>query len=111
MVDELYVSPASKRAIWKSLQIIDEIIGIMGKPPKRIFVEMIRENQKTSRSVTRKDRLMELYKNIEEEAQLYDVLGKTENDKLRNDKLYLYYAQLGKCAYTGEEIELDKFEN
>ena len=111
MVDELYVSPASKRAIWKSLQIIDEIIGIMGKPPKRIFVEMIRENQKTSRSVTRKDRLMELYKNIEEEAQLYDVLGKTENDKLRNDKLYLYYTQLGKCAYTGEEIELDKFEN
>ena len=36
----------------------------------------------------------------------------TDNDALRSDKLYLYYTQLGRCAYTGRRIEIDElFDN
>ena len=112
MVDDLYVSPAVKRQIWKALQVTDEIMGAMGKAPKRIFVEMARERAEKKRSVTRKDRLKELYKSIKDEKVLYDKLCDTDNDALRSDKLYLYYTQLGRCAYTGRRIEIDElFDN
>lgn len=111
IVNDLYVSPAVKRQIWKALQVTDEIMHAMGKPPKRVFVEMAREEGEKKRSVTRKDRLIELYKSIKDEKALYDKLLKTDNDALRSDKLYLYYTQLGKCAYTGEKIEIDELIN
>ncbi len=112
MVDDLYVSPAVKRQIWKALQVTDEVMGAMGKAPKRIFVEMARESAEKKRSVTRKDRLKELYKSIKDEKVLYDKLCDTDNDALRSDKLYLYYTQLGRCAYTGRRIEIDElFDN
>ncbi len=111
LVNDLYVSPAVKRQIWKALQVTDEIMHAMGKPPKRVFVEMAREEGEKKRSVTRKDRLIELYKSIKDEKALYDKLLKTDNDALRSDKLYLYYTQLGKCAYTGKKIEIDELMN
>ena len=57
---------------------------------------------------------MELYKNCKKEAEKFcphfDALSKKLSDedesKLRRDKLYFYYIQLGKCMYTGEEISL-----
>ncbi len=112
MVQDLYVSPAVKRQIWKALQVIDEITGAMGHAPKRIFVEMAREHSDNTRSVTRKDRLLDLYRNIKEEQTLYTQLKGEGNDRLRNDKLYLYYTQMGHCAYTNREIDLDElFDN
>lgn len=109
IVENLYVSPAVKRQIWKSVQVIKEIKKIMGKPPKRIFVEMAREKQESKRSITRKDKLMALYNNIKkEQSELFIQLQNTTNNKLRRDKLYLYYTQMGKCAYTGKDIPLDE---
>ncbi|WP_405289331.1 type II CRISPR RNA-guided endonuclease Cas9, partial [Methanobrevibacter sp.] len=107
MVEELYVSPATKRQIWKALQVLDEISKAMGHAPKRIFVEMAKEHQESKRSVTRKDELTELYKSIKEKKELFEQLKGEENDKLRSDKLYLYYKQLGTCAYTGRKIEIE----
>ncbi|MBQ4529766.1 MAG: type II CRISPR RNA-guided endonuclease Cas9 [Lachnospiraceae bacterium] len=107
MVEELYVSPATKRQIWKALQVLDEISKAMGHAPKRIFVEMAKEHQESKRSVTRKDELTELYKSIKDEKELFEQLKGEENDKLRSDKLYLYYKQLGTCAYTGRKIEIE----
>lgn len=107
MVEELYVSPATKRQIWKALQVLDEISKAMGRTPKRIFVEMAKEHQESKRSVTRKDELTELYKSIKDEKELFEQLKGEENDKLRSDKLYLYYKQLGTCAYTGRKIEIE----
>lgn len=111
MVEELYVSPATKRQIWKALQVLDEIIQVMGHAPKRIFVEMAREHQVSKRSVTRKDELTELYKKIRDEKDLLEQLKGEENDRLRSDKLYLYYKQLGTCAYTGRKIDIEEFAN
>lgn len=109
MVENLYVSPSVKRQIWKALQVLEEITQVMGKAPKRIFVEMAREHQISKRSVTRKDELTSLYKNIKTEKELLEQLKGEANDSLRSDKLYLYYKQLGTCAYTGKKIDIEKF--
>ena len=111
LVEELYVAPATKRQIWKAMQVLQEVTKAMGHAPKRIFVEMTREHMESKRSVTRKDELTELYKSIKDEKELYQQLLGEENDKLRSDKLYLYYKQLGTCAYTGRKISLDEFAN
>lgn len=111
IVNDLYVSPAVKRQIWKALQVTDEVMGAMGRAPKRVFVEMAREQAEKKRSVTRKDRLIELYRSIKDEKSLYEKLLNTDNDALRSDKLYLYYTQLGRCAYTGKKIEIDELIN
>ncbi len=109
-VDELAVSPAVKRGVRRTLAVVKEITKIMGHAPKRIFVEMARgatEEQKNKRTVTRKQQLLARYDACKkEEAQLYAMLSITEEDKLRGDKLYLYYTQLGRCMYSGEPIDL-----
>lgn len=45
-IEDLYVSPAVKRQIWQTLQIVQEIEKVMGEKPKRVFVEMARESRK-----------------------------------------------------------------
>lgn len=109
-VDELAVSPAVKRGVRRTLAVVKEITKIMGHAPKRIFVEMARgatEEQKNKRTVSRKQRLLACYDACKkEEPQLYAMLSITEEDKLRGDKLYLYYTQLGRCMYSGEPIDL-----
>lgn len=107
LIDELYVAPSVKRQIWKAVQVLQEISGAMGGYPKRVFVEMAREKAESKRSITRKDRLMELYRSVKTEKVLYEQLSKTDNDALRSDKLFLYYTQLGKCAYTGRTIAIE----
>ncbi|MCM1088019.1 MAG: type II CRISPR RNA-guided endonuclease Cas9 [Muribaculaceae bacterium] len=108
LVEQLRVSPAVKRQIWQTLQIIRELGKVMGKPAKRIFVEMAREKAESQRTKSRKNMLLDLYKSCkEEERNWIDELGKIEEHQLRSDKLYLYYTQKGRCMYSGEVIRLE----
>ena len=112
-VDSLYVSPAVKRPILQSIKMLNEVVKALGKPPKKIFVEMTRGEQEKKRTISRKDQLLESYKTIKKDAgELYDTLNGLDNDRLRQDKLYLYFTQFGKCMYTGEPIAFDSlFDN
>lgn len=115
MVEELYVSPAIKRAIWRSLLISNEIKKIMGHEPEKIFIEMARGadgiTPKGKRTTSRKDRLIELLKSCkEEEIQLWEELEQTDEGSLRDNRLYLYYTQLGRCMYSNEKIDLKDLE-
>ena len=38
VIDELYVSPSVKRALWKSVQILEEITKAMGHAPKKEYL-------------------------------------------------------------------------
>lgn len=108
-IEQMNISPAVRRQIWQTLQVIREICKVMGESPKRIFVEMAREKAESKRTESRKKKLMDLYKKCrEEERNWADELGKTEESKLRSDKLYLYYTQKGRCMYSGEVIELEE---
>lgn len=70
-VDALYVSPKVKRPILRALLIAKEIEKIQGRPPKKIFVEVARgiDNREERHRDSRKNRLMELYKNCKKEAE------------------------------------------
>lgn len=114
MIEEMYVSPAVKRSIMQTVKIVDEIVDIKKSAPDKIFIEVARdkteENEK-KRTVSRKEKLLELYKSCakENEELLSSLKAKDEGD-LRKDALFLYYTQFGKCMYSGERIELDDLE-
>lgn len=109
IVDDLYVSPAVKRPILQSVKMLQEVVKVMGKPPKKIFVEMTRGEGKIKKEPeSRKDQLTKLYKACKMDCEeIFERLESTDNERLRSDKLYLYYTQFGKCMYTGESINFD----
>lgn len=112
LVKDLYVSPAIKRSIWQTLLIVKEIRKIMGHDPKKVFIEMARgatADQKNARTVSRKDRLLALYKACKDDVREWiSEIEAIPEDKFRSDKLYLYYTQMGRCMYSGEKIDLNK---
>lgn len=89
-----------------------EIQRVLGKSPKRIFVEMTRSDGKKERTVSRKNKLISLYKSLGKEGKEFinEIDGKDENFFNRR-KVYLYYLQMGKCMYSGEVIDLHKLLN
>lgn len=110
LVEPLYCSPAVKRGIWQTLTIVDEINKIMDHPPKKVFVEVAREDGEKKRTVSRRGSLMELYKKCRDEERDYwlkELDAKTDGE-LRKDKLYLYYTQMGRCMYSGDQIVLSQ---
>ena len=110
----MYVSNAVKRPIFRTADIVQEVVKAMGEPPAKIFVEMARggtPEQKGKRTKTRKNQLLELYKQIKSEdtrhlTEKLEEMGVMADNRLQSDRLFLYYLQLGKCAYTGQPIDL-----
>lgn len=116
MIEDMYVSPKVKRPVYQSMKIMQEIVKVKGGAPKKIFVEMTRHDGTkgdAGRTKSRKIQLEELYKKCKEDSgELWKELEKTEDDRFKQDKLYLYYTQMGRCMYSGESIELkDLFNN
>lgn len=114
LVEDLHLSPAVKRSIWQTILLTEEIKKIKGSDPSAIFLEMTRENeneQKKQRNSTkrnaRKEQLIQLYKNCKDCTEDWtNELKNVEDDKLRSKKLYLYYLQDKKSAYSDEIIDL-----
>lgn len=111
-LDDFYLSPSVKRMTWQTMKIVEEIQGVLGKSPKRIFVEMTRSDGKKERTVSRKNKLISLYKSLGKEGKEFvnEIDGKDENFFNRR-KVYLYYLQMGKCMYSEEVIDLHKLLN
>lgn len=119
-VDNLPISPLVKRPVNQSLKIMEEIRRITKKNPDKVFVEVTRENDKKKKNKvtsSRKQELVNLYKkgNLEKEChdfnKLMEELNAKEVSRLRQDKLYLYFKQLGKDMYSGDPIDLDELNN
>lgn len=119
IIDELALSPAVKRAVWQALRIVDEVVHIKKALPSRIFVEVTRSNKtEKKKKDSRQKRLSDLYAAIKKDEVLLSGLKATEFEGLKSDlanyndadlrskKLYLYYTQMGRCAYTGEVIDI-----
>lgn len=109
-VKDLIVSPANKRAIWQTVQITEEIKKVMKCEPKRIFIEMARGGEKEKRrTVSRKARLLELYAACKDDVRDWTKeIENREEREFNSKKLYLYYTQMGRCMYSGEEIDIDE---
>lgn len=109
-VKDLVVSPANKRAIWQTVQITEEIKKVMKCEPERIFIEMARGGEKEKkRTVSRKARLLELYVACKDDVRDWTrEIEDREEREFNSKKLYLYYTQMGRCMYSGEEIDIDE---
>jgi len=106
-VEELYVSPAVKRQIWQTLQVVKELKKVMGGEPKRVFLEVAREKMESGRTVSRKKHLKDLYLSCKsEERNWLAELDRHEEHSYRSDRLFLYYTQKGRCIYCGKPIDL-----
>lgn len=109
-----YGSPSVKRAVWESIKVINELISLNGnKIPDKIFVEVTRgKGKKNDRKDSRKVKLQNLYKDfnkkeIELANGIEERLLNTSEAKLRSEKLFLYFLQCGKCAYSKESIKFE----
>ena len=116
-VKELYVSPMVRRGIWQALQMAEEYISAVGKVPSKIFIEVTRHDEEKGdkgRKHSRKAKILDLYKGLGTDCCEVEELTKQLNradmtdSRLRSERLYLYFLQLGKCAYTGNPIRLDE---
>ena len=111
-LDEMYISNAVKRPVYRALDIVRDVTKAFGAPTK-IFVEMTRggtKDQKGKRTKSRKEQILELYKNCKEDVQILrqqlEEMGDYADNKLQSDKLFLYFMQMGKCMYTGKPIDI-----
>ncbi|MDO4987120.1 MAG: type II CRISPR RNA-guided endonuclease Cas9 [Candidatus Saccharibacteria bacterium] len=117
-VQNLYCSPAVKRTVWQTLKIVDELVKVKKATPKKIFLEVTRGEDKDSPKgnykLSRKSQLKELYHAINKRGEYNDLLEKLEGFEdrdLQSKKLYLYFTQLGRCAYSGKPINLEELNN
>lgn len=112
---ELNMSVAVRRMVWQTVLLLKEITKLMNTEPAKIFIEMAREHGANERTISRKNKISDLYKSIgKDDAMLLEYAASVRNidsfsdADLRRKKLYLYYMQLGRSMYTGEKIDVDK---
>lgn len=111
-VEKLSAPPAVRRTIWQTMRIVEEITHIMGGAPAKIFVEMAKGASGSGRTVSRKYKLMDCYRELGKEGAAWtEKLDRYDEARLRQDKLFLYFTQMGRCMYTGDSIDLDALLN
>ena len=112
-LEELYISAPVRRMIWQTILILKELYKVLGNEPKKIFVEMAREEDtKKERKDSRKQKFAALYKTCKDDGIRWsEQIKNTSESEFRSKKLYLYYTQKGRCMYTGERIEIEDLFN
>lgn len=108
-LDEMYISNAVKRPIYRALDIVSDVTKAFGKPAK-IFIETTRggkKDKKGNRTNSRREQILELYKKCsDDDVQiLRQQLEKKSDNELQSEKLFLYFMQLGRCMYTWNAID------
>lgn len=109
-IEDLPGSPALRRSINQTQRIVREIVGIAGKAPANIYIEVTRDDDKRKkgqRTTQRYKNIEEALKNLKEEGkeslkELKEFDSKTFND----DAISLYFMQNGKCMYCGKPIDI-----
>ncbi len=115
-VDTLYCSPAVKRSIWQTIKIVNELVKNLGCAPEKIFLEVTRgedEKAKGKYTVARKKDLESKLRaiNTEDARAILEELSKYGDRDLQRKKLFLYFSQMGKCAYSGEPINIEELNS
>ncbi|MDD8049432.1 MAG: type II CRISPR RNA-guided endonuclease Cas9 [Thomasclavelia sp.] len=108
-IEELQGSPAIKKGIWQSIKIIQEIEKIMKNPPQNIYLEFAREESTKKRTDTRLKKMKKIYSDLSLQTKQDKAIRASLKDEktLNNERLYLYYTQMGKCMYSNEPLDID----
>lgn len=114
ILEDAYTSPQNKKAIRKVVKVVNDIENVMGYVPTAISIEFTRSNEKSERTKSRMQYIQNVYKNIAKEItddSLLTELKSKNNNKDYSDRLYLYFTQLGRDAYTGKKLDIDNLSN
>ncbi|MBI5974693.1 type II CRISPR RNA-guided endonuclease Cas9 [Staphylococcus canis] len=111
-IADLATSPALKKGIWSTIKLVRELTSIFGEPEKIIIEFATEDGEKGKRQKTRKQSWEQnikdkKLKSIEEYQHIIQVANGLTNEQLREDSLWLYLSQNGKCMYSGKKIDLD----
>ena len=74
IVEELATSPSTKRGIYQSLKVVEELVSYIGYEPKNIVIEMARSDDEKVRKDTRKDYIKKLYEGCKDSIENYKKL-------------------------------------
>ena len=113
-VNDLPGSPAIRRSLNQAIRIVDEIVGIAGRAPANVFIEVTRdedEKKKGKRTRRRYDQLkdaLEAFK--KEDPGIWEEFKATSPADL-DERLTLYFMQRGKCLYSGQPIDIKQLSN
>ncbi len=113
-IKNLYCAPAVKRTLWQAIKVVGDIVKAEAKAPARIFIEATRDGgdpRRSGETLSRHKKLTESYRKLMESPEAKELLaelGGKEPCDLQSKKLYLYFTQMGRCAYSGERIELEE---
>ncbi len=124
-IEELYVSPLMKRPLIQAWRIIQEVQDkILHAPIDEFYVECTRVTDSGKKGQKAKSRF-EVVENFLKEAEklsagedsvykedlkerLKDLRDEKDQARYRSDKLYLYFMQLGRCAYSLKPIDVHR---
>lgn len=110
-LSDRFISNTVKRQIYRTYDVVKDIVNTKGSAPSKIFVEMARgatEEQKGKRTTSRYKQIEELYKSCKKDAVELSKELKSIGDesKLDSRSLFLYFTQMGKCMYCGKTHHL-----
>lgn len=110
-IQSLAGSPSLKRGIWQAIKVVEELVSIFGEP-KHIMVEVAREEGAKKRSTSRQKYFEKIVKGLKkDEKTLKDELSRYLKEpelKFQDNRFYLYLLQQGKCAYSGQALDITK---
>ena len=116
-IAEIQTSPANKKGIWQAILVVKEITKILKAEPENIYIEFARSDE-TKGVITKKklEKIEQQYKEISDftknNKSLLDELNKAKNQtKNINERLYLYFMQIGKSMYSGEKLDIENLSS
>ena len=116
-IAEIQTSPANKKGIWQAILVVKEITKILKAEPENIYIEFARSDE-TKGVITKKklEKIEQQYKEISDftknNKSLLEELNKAKNQtKNINERLYLYFMQMGKSMYSGEKLDIEKLSS
>lgn len=111
-IDDLQGSPANRRAVNQAMKVIAELVHIAGHAPKRICIEVTRDDDQRKKGKRTNSRYKQLAQAVscckQEFAETYKELKRHDPKELDDDRLYLYLQQGGKCMYSGDSIDINQ---
>lgn len=113
---DAYLSGKATRPLSRAAAVVKDVVKAQGRQPRKIFINSARDafgKDRGKQTVSRKEQILEKYRQFPDvevaglKKQL-EELGEDADNRLRNETLYLYFLQLGRCMYTGEQIDLSR---
>lgn len=108
-LEDMGVGPEGRRPIRRALDVARDVEKAMGRPPKRVFLASGSGDDR--RAESRYDRVKALYAGMDDDGGMKRELEATPPEDMARDRVYLYFLQMGRCAYTGARLRREALDS